>query len=243
MDRYNHTSQAECLTQRKERKQNEKRPKCFLTYSPLGNEIKSVLQEHWHIINSDPSLNSAFTGPPQTIFKRAPNLRSILVRSEHKPSGPRTFLDNKPAGNFKCNACAQCNATSKSDFFIHPHTKKKIKVKGTISCSSTNCIYMLMCPCNLAYVGQTSRALKTRISEHRSNIRCKNPKSPVAVHFNNAGHSVSSLRYTGIEQVKLPSRGGNIHTLLSQRETYWIYTLNTRQPAGLNEDYDIDAFL
>ncbi len=32
-------------------------------------------------------------------------------------------------------------------------------------------IYFMKCPCGLAYVGKTQRALKSRIAEHRSDIR------------------------------------------------------------------------
>ena len=102
---------------------------------------------------------------------------------------------------------------------------------------------MLKCPCGLAYIGKTTRPLKTRISEHRSNIRNHDQKSPVAVHFTKAGHNVSSLCYWGIEQVKLPRRGGDINTFLLKREAFWIYTLETLAPKGLNEDIDLRPFL
>ena len=102
---------------------------------------------------------------------------------------------------------------------------------------------MLKCPCGLAYIGKTSRALKTRISEHRNNIRNHDQKSPVAVHFSTFKHSVSTLSYVGIEHVQLPRRGGDINTLLLKRELHWIYSLNTLSPKGLNEEMDIRPFL
>ena len=137
------------------------------------------------------------------------------------------------------------NVTSPQDVsHSNIHTQEKsLTIRGTITCSTSNVIYLLTCPCGLAYVGQTSRALKTRISEHRSNIRTKNPKSPVAQHFNKMGHSVAQLRYVGIERVTLPQRGGDIHNLLNRREAFWIYSLRTLQPDGLNEDYELSAFL
>ncbi len=56
-------------------------------------------------------------------------------------------------------------------------------------------------------------------------------------------HSISTLQYIGIEAVKLPRRGGDINNLLLKREAYWIYTLNTLSPNGLNGDFDIHPFL
>ena len=239
----NHLSQTECLKTKAQTKPTQKRPRCFMTYSPVGKEIEKILKTHWHIMQTDNAFKSAYEGPPQIVYKRAPNIRSWLVKSEHSPPGPRTFLDNLPKGNLKCGSCAQCNFTTRCESFKHPHTGKEIKIKGTITCSTNNVIYLLTCPCGLAYVGQTSRALKTRISEHRSNIRLKNPKSPVAQHFSKMGHNVAQLRYIGIERVPLPRRGGDIHNLLDRREAYWIYQLRTLQPDGLNEDFELSAFL
>ena len=58
--------------------------------------------------------------------------------------------------------------------------------------------------------GKPCRSLKTQISEHRSNIRTGETKHPVAVPFVQAGHPISSLRYIGIEMVKMSLRGGDV---------------------------------
>jgi hypothetical protein len=44
-------------------------------------------------------------------------------------------------------------------------------------------------------------------------------KNPVAVHFAQAGHSISSMRYIGIEMVQMSCRGGDIERKLLQRES------------------------
>lgn len=102
---------------------------------------------------------------------------------------------------------------------------------------------MLKCPCGLAYIGKTTTPLKTRISEHRSNIRNHDTKSPVAIHFTEARHNVSTLRYLGIEHIQLTNRGGDINSVLFKREAFWIYTLDTLSPKGLNKDFDLKPFL
>ena len=83
-------------------------------------------------------------------------------------------------------------------------------------------------------MGKTTRALPTRISERRSTIRTGGERSPVASHLNHAGHNVSALRYV----VNSPPRGGDHGKRLLQRETFWIYFLNTMSPNGLNEEFD-----
>lgn len=102
---------------------------------------------------------------------------------------------------------------------------------------------MIKCPCGLAYIGKTTRCLKTRISEHRSNIRLNDEKNPVAVHFNTFNHNLATLQYIGIEHVAIPRRGGDIDNLLLRREAFYIYTLNTIAPKGMNMYFDLKPFL
>ncbi len=99
---------------------------------------------------------------------------------------------------------------------------------------------MIKCPCGLAYIGKTQRALKTRIAENRS-IRTNDQKNPVAVHFNLKRHNLSTLRYIGVKHVKVPRRGGDVNKILLKREAYYIYTLNTLSPKGLNLELDFNS--
>ncbi len=172
------------------------------------------------------------------------SIRTELCRKAFFDLKPApNFLNKIPHGNYRCGNCQQCNFTYKTLTFTHPHTAKSFKIRGTISCKTAKVIYLLRCPCGLCYVGKTSRPLKNRISEHRCAIRHRDPKSPVAQHFANSRHSVSTLQYIGIEVVKCPRRGGDINILLLQREAFWIFTLDTLSPRGLNEDFDIHPFL
>ena len=240
-DKYKEMTQDECLTKR-QAKPTDTRSCCFLQYSPMGKEFENIIKKHWHIVNTDPQLENVFKDPPKVVYKRPPNLRNMLVKSDLPPVRKGTFLDVTD-GNYKCGACTQCTFTTKCTTYNHPHTGKSIKIKGFITCNQKNVVYLILCPCGLAYVGKTTRALKTRIAEHRSNIRTKDQHSPVALHFAEAQHSVSSLRYIGIEHVKTPRRGGNIDNLLLRRESYYIHMLQTMTPRGLNQEDEIRHFL
>ena len=68
-------------------------------------------------------------------------------------------------------------------------------------------------------------------------------RSPVAVHFKQKQHPLSSLRYIGIEHVSTPRRGGDIDNLLLRRELFWIDFLGTMAPIGLNDEFDIRPYL
>ena len=240
--RFSGITQTECLSNKRP-KQTEHRVCCAIEYSPVSKDIEKTINKYWYIIDTDPFLKKCLPNPPRVVHKRAPNLRNMLVRADLPPPAPSHFLSDIPPGNYPCGRCQQCNFTRKSNSFNHPHTGKKYKIRGIITCSTANVVYMLKCPCGLSYIGKTSRALKTRIAEHRSTIRNNVITSPVAVHFNKAGHNVSTLRYTGIELVQSPRRGGDVNNMLLKRELFWIHTLQTLAPKGLNEDYDIRPFL
>lgn len=240
--RFKNISQVDCL-RKKKKTINEKRIVCAIQYSPVAKAIEKTIKQHWHILNTDPTLQTVFHIPPRVVFKKAPNLRNKLVRADLPPVRPTHFLLNTPKGNYPCGRCQQCHFTYKTNTFSHPHTGKKFYIKDVILCSTTNVIYLLTCPCGLCYVGKTTRALKTRISEHRSAIRNCVATSPVAQHFMKAKHNVSSLKFIGLETVKYPRRGGDLDNLLLKRELFWIYTLETLAPRGLNEDFDIRPFL
>ncbi len=55
--------------------------------------------------------------------------------------------------------------------------------------------------------------------------------------------SVASLKYWRIEKIPPLSRGGDIINKLLQREAYWIFTLNTIELYGLNEEMNLSCFL
>ena len=155
-----------------------------------------------------------------------------------------TWLSAPPQGFYKCGNCAQCSNSSNSKHFTHPHSGKRYKISSFINCNSTHVIYMLRCMCGLSYIGQTKRQLKIRIGEHKTAIRTQNMEYAMARHFKEANHgSPASLKFWGIEKITAPPRGGDIINKLLRRESFWIHTLNTLEPNGLNEELSLSCFL
>ena len=220
---------------------------CITTHSPHSHHIRSVFKKHWHLLQSDPELTHTFKFPPLFVNKRGRNIRDSLIKAHFSSGKPaqltQTLLSPIPNGNYPCGHCAQCNNTNKASNFYHPLTGKSFPIKSIITCASTHVIYMLRCPCGLAYIGKTTRKLKTRISEHKSSIRRNDRDYPVAVHFNDMTHDISSLRFVGMEVVSLPPRGGNHDLLLKRREAFWIFTCNTLAPKGLNDELLLNVML
>ena len=242
-----HKPRSELLTTSQKKNDKKFSVTCITTYSPHSQAIKSVFKKYWHILKSDPELTTAFDDPPLFVSKRDRNLRDNLVNADFAQSEPAQSIQTRlcplPKGNYRCGHCAQCNNTTKTTHFRHPHTGKKFPIKNIITCDSTNVIYMITCPCGLAYVGKTTRKLKQRISEHKSSIRRNDREYPVAVHFNDAKHNISSFRFQGIEQIQMPPRGGDIDLLIKRREAYYIFTLQTLAPKGLNDEFALNVML
>ena len=88
----------------------------------------------------------------------------------------------------------------------------------------------------MVYVGQTKRALKLRVAEHKALIRLQNMDYAIARHYISAGHgSPASLKFWGLEKVERSPRGGDHNNRLLRREAHWVFKLNSVEPFGLNE--------
>lgn len=215
---------------------------CVTTFSDISMDIWKAIKKHWYILESDPLVGHLFKEFPLFAQKRAPNLSDTLVKTDSVVETQKTFWTLLPNGNFPCHRCVQCHAMIKGDSFTHPHSGHKYPVNSKISCHTKFVVYLLKCPCGLCYVGKTKRELKTRISEHKSSIRNHDEKSLVARHFDAFGNEVCTLRFQGVEEDKPLKRGGNREKFLLQRKVFWIQTLQTEHPQGLNEELVLSCF-
>ena len=112
--------------------------------------------------------------------------------------------------------------------FKSSNTKEKFKLKGEFKCRTPGVIYLLTCEkCKLQYVGQTGRSFHDRIREHMYSI--VKAENAIGIHFNSKGHNHLHMEATVIEKV-FP----NTPHYRLEREDFWIETLNTKKPKGLN---------
>lgn len=217
---------------------------CCTTYTPHSQQIKKIIKQHWHVLQTDTICSELFPNPPLFTHSRSPNLRDKLVHSDtfDHSKRPCARLDNM-TGFFPCRNCASCNNIHKTNHFTSFSTGKRYEIRSFITCSSVNVIYLLNCPCGFQYVGCTRRQLRIRLNEHRSAINRRDPKSPVARHFNEVGHSTTDLKFMGIDRI-LPSRRNSCpNQPLLKTEARWIFYLKTLHPNGLNDDFDLTCFL
>ena len=99
------------------------------------------------------------------------------------------------------------------------------------SCTSNNVIYLITCTkCKKQYVGMTTKKLNIRLNHHRTSIFNKQ-KTYLHTHFNLPDHSIENLKVQAIDKVEGKQ---DATSKLRKLEKYWIKTLRTYQPIGLN---------
>ncbi|XP_077139819.1 uncharacterized protein LOC143804976 [Ranitomeya variabilis] len=227
-------------------KDNRKRIPFVSTFHPFSNMVQSTIRRHWSILTKSYPGIPEFGAPFMPCYKRARNLRDRLVKADIGSNirvPKQLFLQTQKQGTFPCLSCQQCSNVQRGPSVSHPQTGKAIPIKGFFTCESTHVIYIIKCPCGLAYVGETTQPIRDRVAQHKSTIRCNKTHLPLPYHFSKQNHNISQLRFQVLEQVDTPRRGQSRVSLLLKREAYWIYSLQTLEPKGLNRDYDVSAFL
>ncbi|CAJ0936373.1 unnamed protein product [Ranitomeya imitator] len=210
------------------------------TFHPFNSQINRCILKLWNVLQRAYPQVPEFLNKPIICHKRTQNLRNHLVRADVGPSRElkQQFLSTPRNGTFPCLSCLQCSNITKGDSFTHPRSGRRFPIQGHYTCDSTYVIYLIKCPCGLGYVGETTQHIRDRISQHKSTIRCGRTLLPIPAHFLECKHQVSQLRYQIIDHVPIMRRGGDRIKKLKEREWFWIYSLQTLSPLGLNREYE-----
>ncbi|CAJ0932367.1 unnamed protein product [Ranitomeya imitator] len=209
------------------------------TFHPFNSLINKCILQHWDILKNAYPQVKEFNVKPIICNKRCSNIKDCLVKADVGPSirGPiQRVLSSPRNGTFPCLGCHQCSNITKGDSFTHPRSGKHFFIRGHFTCNSSFVVYLIKCPCGLGYVGETTQHVRDRISKHKSTIRCGRSLLPIPAHFLQHNHTVAQLRYQVIDHVPLARRGGDRIKQLKERESFWIYTLQTLSPHGLNRE-------
>lgn len=215
------------------KKSKSSRTPLVTTYHPNLPPLQYIIRKNWSIIESHHRLKTIFPEPPVLSFKRPKNLRDILVHAEVKDNLRRDsrVLVDPDAGCKQCKKpkCKLCKDIQTTTTFSSHVTGKSYEIRQSVDCTSTNVIYLIDCDvCGIQYVGETMNDARERFRNHRSTIKHhkKHPDKPVASHF---GHHKNGLKVTIIECLGNQSKFRRLY-----REKFWIETLQTHQPSGLN---------
>ena len=157
--------------------------------------------------------------------------RNLLVRAEVPPTNDSSIPPIQH-GMFRCTSrCVTCQEhILESDSFKSHTTGAHHNIRGHITCTTSNIIYLISCRiCGIQYIGETKNSLKKRFYGHRSTVKTQKLDTPVGQHFNLPNHSISDMILQGIEA--LANRRESVRL---SREKMWIKRVHTIHPHGLN---------
>ena len=136
----------------------------------------------------------------------------------------------KNPGMKKCGKWCTACPYIKEEKTVQIDTQKTWKINKNLNCESANIIYLIEYKkCKERYIGESKRALKYRLADHRGYVNREYLDTATGAHFNKPGHDLSHLMVTILEQVKSKD---DIYR--KEREKYLINKFNTYYK-GLNK--------
>jgi len=180
--------------------------------------------------------------PPVLAFKRNVNLKQLI--GSNVIENNKVMRKSKTNKIGKCQPCFSstknlcCNHVCNTTTFKSNQTNRIFKLFHRLNCRSKYLIYLLECiKCKKQYVGKAETPFNIRLNNHRKDVSKPNA-IPACKHFAQNNHIfkeharftlIEQLNYTNISKETITSR-------LKERENFWIQTLKTLHPFGLNQE-------
>ncbi len=205
--------------------------------------VKSQLIRFWKISSDTDNFNEACS----TLFKvlrekrhySSRFLRTIKSNAVDLLTACRSLISpvgvGIACGRRRCECCLYVKTRSEFD----SKYSTSFTITGRLDCNSKNIVYLIECKkCEEQYVGETSKTLRARLTDHLSDIR-RYCDTSVAEHFNQFDHDMTDLQITPILQ--MPDEGSKSSNSVARRkqESFFINKLNTLYPNGINEKIEI----
>ena len=201
----------------------------FTTFHPSNLVVEKIISRNFRILREDSRTSKIFNKPPLKAFRRAKNLKDLLVRN----SLPRNLPHQSP-GTFPCNrtVCRTCPHVNSSSTIATP--KGHVYITGHFSCITEHVVYCLSCTkCpSIVYIGETGRRLVNRFREHRRDIINGRNDLPVPAHFNQPNHTLEDMKVAVLKAGLANQEYGK-----KQAEMRLILKYGTVGPRGLNQDF------
>ena len=165
-----------------------------------------------------------------TLTLQAPSTEHVENARFPKFTHNQTLIT--PCKHSHCLTCRYhllCTSTFHS---THPRNHTTYRIRHHLTCKSTNVVYLITCTkCRKQYVGYTTQQLNTRMNHHRTNIMNR-ARTHIATHFSSPGHILNL--HLKIQPIDTAVNTNQTLQELYRLECYWITTLRTLTPHGLN---------
>ena len=189
-------------------------------FSKQGHISKKVEKGVPFVVTYHPLLNKLSSITHRNLY---------LVTYLLYPLGRKVGFEK--CGKSRCEVCLNIQGT---DMFTSTTTSKRFTINHKFNCDDNCLIYFLTCKCyGKQYVGETTEEFRLRWNNYKNNDRKNAQNEPcmqehLFEHFKSEGHSGFlgnvSITLTDKTDGKDPKR----------RENYWMRTLKTYAPLGLN---------
>ena len=140
-----------------------------VTYHPAFNGIRNIVSQLQPMLDASEEHKRVFQQQPFVAFRRANNLKDILVRAKLPP-----IHEDSVKGCFRCgkSRCQICRYMSVGDKFFSHVTGKEYGIGSRFDCDSSGVVYLLGCKvCGMQYVGSTLTPFRTRFNNYKSCCR------------------------------------------------------------------------
>ena len=198
--------------------------------------------EHWHLLHINPNLAEIFQTPPILALRRNKNLRDIVGTKLIENGNVKRNFTNKIQG--KCTSCLTNNRTLCSKQILHTttfrsnQTKRIFHIYHNLNCKRKYVIYLLECTkYKIQYVGKAETEFNIRLNNHQKDV-WKPDAIPASRHFSGKNHNFNThVKFIPIKQIShVDIDTEKNKEKLKQRENFWILTLETLTPKGLNQE-------
>ena len=208
-------------------------------YNPSNPDIKNIIHRNWNIISNSPDCGNLFKDKSVIGFRRLLNLREMLTNAaiQYPPTNTNTKV-HKLTVCTRLGRCKYCPLINKINEVKCNFTHKSFQLKDlpkNITCEINNVIYLISCKtCGKHYMGETCRALRKRMYEHKVSVQKDGQSTPVSCQFKSDGHIHTDIKFTVLEWCT-PKFDSSNTARRRRLELSWIFRLHSLAPIGINQ--------
>ena len=233
--------------------------KSFHPKHTFSGVVKSQITRFYRICSLESDFDTAWKtlydslarqGYARRFLRKIKTKTLDLLKRQYIPL-PFHMQSTSNAGAKPCKGshrCLTCNLITPCHNFESSNTELNYPINKPLDCSSSNLIYLFTCKfCLDQYVGETERNLRDRVGGHRNDFKRKNMDNALFKHcmekhfpFFLTNRTVTLETFyilTPIEQIEENENQTRTYKKLKrlQRENFWIKTLVTLYPQGINQ--------
>lgn len=206
-----------------------------------NQQMRDIFQRNWSLLTDDPKIQQFVSNTPAITFRRAMSIKDSLVQSEFRDMDKKEHCPVQ--GSFPCGHCSHCPLIKKKKRFLLLNSEL-FSPYHFANCQTRGVVYLMLCKCKAFYIGKTKHEFWRCIAKHTYRMRIGNQHLPLGRHIVvRHNYQMPKIFFVVLDQIHIPSRGGDWNKLLLQREQKWIFRLRATTYPGQNESISFAPFL